>query len=143
MLEGYLSEDGTGTRRKVLGIGGSFSYARVGEPLFSEYKDWGAKPPSFERLAEYVWYTETSTPIDKKDIDPKTGKIGEWRGASYYLLYDPGTKQARALDLEWLGRLKDENRRKVVYCEKIWLHRDELPKYGDEVRPMLVPFNVK
>jgi len=33
------------------------------------------------------------------------------------------------------------------YCEKIWIHRDDLAKYELEakrtVRPMLVPFNLK
>ena len=39
------------------------------------------------------------------------------------------------------------NRRIVVYCEKIWVHRDDLAEYEAEtkrtVRPMLVPFGLK
>jgi len=31
---------------------------------------------------------------------------------------------------------------KVIYCEKVWAHREDLAKFG-EVRPMLVPFNLK
>ena len=39
------------------------------------------------------------------------------------------------------------NRKLVVYCEKLWLHRADLAKWEKEarrtVRPMLVPFNLK
>jgi hypothetical protein len=35
----------------------------------------------------------------------------------------------------------------VVYCEKIWMHREEVwrieEEYGVRVRLMLVPFNLK
>jgi len=44
-------------------------------------------------------------------------------------------------------RQDGEDRRIVVYCEKIWVHRDDLAKYEAEakrtVRPMLVPFSLK
>ena len=42
---------------------------------------------------------------------------------------------------------KDKNRCWVIYCEKIWLHGDQLRQFekahGKKVRPMLVPFNLK
>ena len=42
---------------------------------------------------------------------------------------------------------KSENNNLVIYCEKIWIHRDDLAKYeketGRKVRPMIVPFNLK
>jgi len=75
-------------------------------------------------------------------MDKATGKIGEWKNTSYYLLYSPDKRQDRALDVEFLKNLKDENTRKVIYCEKVWVHREDLSKFGD-VRPMLVPFNLK
>jgi hypothetical protein len=79
----------------------------------------------------------------------ETGKIGECMGTSYYLVYTPDGHKDRALDLEWLASLGkiEKNRRVVVYCEKIWAHRDDLAKYEAEtkrtVRPMLVPFGLK
>jgi len=53
------------------------------------------------------------------------------------------------MDLRWLAALDktEKNRQLVVYCEKIWVHRDDLAKCeaesGRKVRPMLVPFNLK
>lgn len=65
------------------------------------------------------------------------------------LLYTPDGKQDRALDPVWLlATVKwDKNRQLVVYCEKIWIHRDDLARFeqesGRKLRPMLVPFNLK
>ena len=131
-----------GKTEKVAGLGGEFAYARVGERLMGEYRDLGGKLPDYEQVARYVYFTETSQNFDAKQMNKATGKIGEWQGTSYYLLYSPDKKEARALDVEFLEKLKDKNLRKVIYCEKVWVHREDLHKFGD-VRPMLVPFNLK
>ena len=59
-----------------------------------------------------------------------------------------GTKQPlKDRDGALLGKARDKsekNRKLVVNCEKIWVHRDDLAKYEVEtkrsVRPMPVPF---
>ena len=145
----FLRSKGKSTTEKAKGLGGSFSYAQVGAPLFGEYRDMKEKLPAYEELAKYIFYTETSREFDRKEMNQKTGKIGEHAGTSYYLLYTPNGKEDRALDLPWLRALEktEKNRQLVVYCEKIWVHRDDLTKYesdtGRKVRPMLVPFNLK
>ena len=100
-------------------------------------------------VAKYIFYTETSREFDRARVNEKTGKIGEHKGTSYYLLYTSDGKRDRALDMPWLeatGKV-EKNRNLVVYCEKIWIHRDDLAKYqaGTKrtVRPMLVPFGLK
>ena len=126
----------------MAGLDGQFTYARVGLVLMSEYRDLGRKLPSYEEMARYIYFTETSQNFDPAQVDAQTGKIGEWKNTSYYLLYTPNGKEDRALDLNFLKNLKDGNRTKVIYCEKVWAHREDLAKFG-EVRPMLVPFNLK
>jgi len=132
---------------KVEGLGGSFSYARLGPPLLGEHKTWGEKPPAFGDLAQYIYFTETSRQLDAKEVNESTGRLGEHAGTSYYLLYTPDPKQSRPLDRNAMEAIaKDKARRKVVYCEKLWLHRDELAaarEQGNDVRPMLLPFQVK
>jgi len=121
----------------------------LGKPLFGEYRDLGKKLPSFDEIAKYIFYTETSSDFDKRSLNSKTGKIGEYRKTSYYLLYTPNNKEDQTLDLKWLKSIEktEKNRNLVVYCEKIWIHRDDLAKYeketGRKVRPMIVPFNLK
>ena len=136
-------------REKVEGLGGSFGYVRLGEPLFNEYRNFSDRLPTYEEVAKYVFYTETSRDFDPQSINRETGKIGEHKGASYYLLYTPNETDDQACDLTWLKQVgaADENHKLVVYCEKIWLHQDDVLKYefehGKEVRPMLVPFHLK
>lgn len=131
---------------------GSFTYAIVGDPLFGEYRDLGDRLPNFQELAQYIFYTETSRQIDLKKVDEKSGFIGSTEalgGTSYYLLYTPNHKEDRELSTKTLDALlkKDKNRCWVIYCEKIWLHADQIRKFekdnGKRVRPMVVPFNLK
>src|SRR6266487_4336587 len=142
VIKGYSYKTQSGQTEKVAGLGGEFSYARVGRALMGEYRDLGRKLPSYEEMARYIYFTETSQNFDPAQMDAATGKIGEWKNTSYYLLYTPNGKEGRALDMNFLKSLKDRNRTKVIYCEKVWAHREDLAKFGD-VRPMLVPFNLK
>lgn len=141
---------------KVDGLGGSFTYARLSdEPLFNEYRDFGDKLPAYDDIARYVYYTETSrefpgtTKKKNKAWDKKAGRIGEWGGRSYYLLYQPNRRHDMALDRKFLDGVaaKDPNPQLVVYCERVAVHRSELRAFerqsGKRVRTMLVPFELK
>lgn len=141
--------------RTVEGIGGSFTYVRVGDPLFGEYKDFGDSLPPYEDIAKYVFYTETSrefpgtTKRQNPAWDKKAGRIGEHGGRSYYLLYEPNEREDRGLDRKFLKEVasQDPNGELVVYCERLAVHQDELRafrrEHGKRIRPMLVPFNLK
>ncbi|MGH9428330.1 MAG: DNA methyltransferase, partial [Terriglobia bacterium] len=153
VIEGYSytkrGAKGKSRRERVEGLAGSFAYAQLGPPLFGEYRDLGKNPPAYDELAKYIFYTETSREFDRKAMNEKTGKIGEYRNTSYYLLYTPNNKEDRALDLPWLKSIEksEKNRNLVIYCEKIWVHRDDMAKYEAttkrKVRSMLVPFHLK
>lgn len=153
VIKGYSYEKrgpkGKTKRVTVKGSGGTFTYARLGPPLFNEYRNLGERLPSYEEIAKYIFYTETSHQFNPAAVCERTGKIGEHNGTSYYLLYTPNSTEDRDLNLPWLESVKtvDGNRNLVIYCEKVWVHRDELAKYqrdaGRTVRPMLVPFHLK
>ncbi len=105
--------------------------------------------PAFDELAKYIFYTETSQEFDRKAWNAKTGRIGEFHGTAYYLLYTPDAKESRSLDLAWLEQIAktEECRKLVVYSEKLWVHRDDLTKWQKKtkrtIRAMVVPFNLK
>lgn len=133
-------------------LGGSFTYARVGDPLFNEYKDFGRKPPSFIQLARYVFYTHTSRMLDEKKVNEKIGFIGSTEiggGTSLYLLYEPNEKIDREVSTKTLAALakKDKNPNWVIYAERIWMHPDQRRDFenatGKSVKLMLVPFELK
>jgi len=149
VIRGYSYKTKRG-KIDIKGLGGEFTYARVSDsPLFGEYRDFGDTPPPYEDLAKYVFYTETSRQWDLTGTDKATGKIGTHGGTSYFLLYTPDGEANAALDLKWLGDFaaSDSNARLVVYCEKFWMHRDELRRWEADVhksvRPMIVPFQLK
>ncbi len=149
VIHGYnRAISGTSTE-KILGLGGSFTYARVGEPLLGEFRDLGEVWPSFDEMAKYVFYTETSQEFDPKAVDKKTGRLGEHRGTAYYLLYSPKADAHPSLDTDWLKTIgaAEKCKKLVVYCEKFWMHREDLTRWetrtGKSLRSMLVPGNLK
>jgi hypothetical protein len=147
IIEGYNSDAG-----KVKGLGGSFSYARVGEPLFDEYRQFPKTMPAWEDLAKYIFYTETSQQLDLKKLDPKSHFIGATEaagGTSYYLHYTPDRTASEPVTTKQLKELLKRDKRKnwVIYCEKIWVHQDDLAVFQREnnkrIRLMQVPFQMK
>src|SRR5665213_107393 len=151
-ITGYAYQERKKQKVEVAGLGGSFTYSRVGDHLFGEYRDLGEKLPAYEEIAKYVFYTETSREWDPKKADAETGFIGSTPaggGTSYYLFYTPNNTEDCEMSTVTLKTLlkKDKNRAWVIYCEKIWLHEEDLRKFenenGKRVRPMLVPFNLK
>ena len=144
---------GVATSVEVPGLGGSFTYAKLGEPLFADYRSWaGDAPPDFATLAAYVFATETGRAADPAGFDEETGFIGatdEGDGTSYYLLYTPNRTVDRTLTIPALDALlkTDANPRWVVYAERLWYYPEQLRKWREEnrrgVRAMLVPFGLK
>jgi adenine-specific DNA-methyltransferase len=150
----YVKRQAKGKRKKVheSGLGGSFTYARVGEPLLDEYKRFAKKMPAWEDLAKYIFYTETSHQVELKKLDEKSGFIGATEaggGTSYYLFYTPDREASQPVGTTKLTALLKRDKRKnwVIYCEKIWIHQDELRQFEREharhVRLMQAPFQLK
>jgi hypothetical protein len=152
VASGYKQLGSENTGKQVPGLGGSFTYARVGDPLFTEYRDFGKKLPDWETLARYIFYTETGRECDTKKMKPKTGFIGSTEaagGTSYYLHYSPDGEENQRVSLRTLPGIvdKDKSKNLVIYAERVWLHGDELAKFekehGRKIRPMVIPFGLK
>jgi len=152
LMSGYTYKSNGKKKVKADALGGSFTYARVGEPLFGEYKNFGETLPDWQTIARYIFYTETSRECDPKLLKEKTGFIGATEaggGTSYYLFYSPHDKENQRVSLRTLPAMveMDKNKNLVVYAERIWLHPDELAKFEAEhrrkIRTMVVPFGVK
>jgi DNA modification methylase len=147
-----IAQDRVKRAIKKEGSSDTFTYTRLGEPLFSEYRDFGKNLPGWETLARYIFYTETSRDADAKKFNPKTGFIGATDaagGTSYYLLYSADSEENTHVSLRTLPDIlkKDKNKTLVIYAERVWLHGDELAKFqaehGRVIRPMVIPFGLK
>ncbi len=78
------------------GLGGTFSYFTLGEPIEMESLLRGNNLPSFKEFARYLFYTSTGEEFNDKNINEKTGFIGESRNFEVYMFYKP--------NLEWLKK---------------------------------------
>lgn len=116
-------------------LNGSFEYADLGDPLFDKN---GAinEQVSFSELASYIYFTETHTNLEKKNI--KGNCLGERDGTEYYLLFDGIGKNV--LNRKLLSGLKKEGN-KVVYADKCLIDADVLKKHNVVFKQ--IPYEVK
>ena len=78
------------------GLGGSFAYCTLGEPLDAEAMLTGAALPDWPTLAAWLLHTATGVSAGPADLEPQNddGLFHSEGSTDYYLLYRP--------DLEWL-----------------------------------------
>jgi adenine-specific DNA-methyltransferase len=114
------------------GLGGTFSYFELGEPMQLESLLHGTKLPAYEDLAGYVFYTATGEEFDARAMRRKTGFIGESAQYDVYLMYEPDPEKLRslALTLEAARALsKGSGKRRLVFAPTKYLdsiHLDEM-----------------
>ncbi|MDE0671953.1 MAG: site-specific DNA-methyltransferase [Caldilineaceae bacterium] len=79
------------------GLGGSFTYCTLGEPIDVEEMLTGKNLPEYSELASYLLYTASGLSVDKSEgMQAQTDEGLFWSSddVDYYLLYQP--------DIEWL-----------------------------------------
>jgi adenine-specific DNA-methyltransferase len=81
------------------GLGGTFTYFKLGKPLRLRAILEGSALPDYESLASYVFFTATGEEFDAKKIDKKTWFIGESRHHDVFLLYEPDAEKLKQLAL--------------------------------------------
>jgi adenine-specific DNA-methyltransferase len=80
------------------GIGGSFTYCTLGEPIQIESLLTGEGMPSFEALARYVFYTATGKSLESVAKASVDGFIGETELFRIHLFYQPDSAWLRSND---------------------------------------------
>lgn len=82
------------------GLGGSFTYCTLGEPIEMDAILSGTALPDVAAMAGLLWHTATANPLpaDTMAAAPEIGegvaRLGEFAGRTYWLFYRP--------DLDWL-----------------------------------------
>jgi adenine specific DNA methylase Mod len=101
-----------------------FQYCILDKPLFDQDGKIDNEC-TFEDLASYIYFTETKTILDKKNI--KKNFIGEHSLTEYYLIFHEIGKNT--LNKKFLNTLnKDE--KKVVYADKCTISDDTLKRFN-------------
>lgn len=136
VARGYSYKKNGGETVRVAGLGGGFEYVELGEPLFN--KDGMInKAVSFEDMARYVYFTETRTNLEKKNI--KGNYLGEFGSSHYFLLFDGIEKNI--LDRKFLKELKGKDGHKIIYADKCLLDEEVLERH--QIVFKQIPYQVK
>ncbi|PIO01485.1 hypothetical protein COT60_00230, partial [Candidatus Pacearchaeota archaeon CG09_land_8_20_14_0_10_30_9] len=113
-----------------------FEYCELDKPLFDE-KGQIEETCDFNQFATYIYFTETQTNIDKKQIDKNF--IGEYGETEYYLIYKE--KMKNILDKKFLIKLKKTKNKKVIYADFCMIDEDEMKKFNIQFKQ--IPYEVK
>ena len=141
VAQGYQSAKGG----CIEGLGGTFRYCELGEPLFDE----GGRirdTVRFADLARHVYFTETGEPLPRERISAKSPLIGTYRGVGIYLLYngilgDKSANGGNVLTRAVLAQLPPFEGQKVIYCAGCLLGRDRLQTERILIRQ--TPYEIK
>ena len=122
------------------GLGGSFTYVRLGEPIEMEGMLTGEALPSYETLAAHLLYTSSGVSVggDMLVAQNKDGLFHSGDEIDYYLLYKPDLEYLRSteaiLNLERAERIRDTNHQNgveaIVYAPGKYIGQRELTGMG-------------
>jgi adenine-specific DNA-methyltransferase len=114
------------------GLGGTFSYFELGDPIEMESILEGDNLPSYLELARYVFYTATGEEFDPEKVDEVRNFIGESKEYEVYLFYKPDIEylKSTALTLERTKKLGQyKGKKRLVFAPSKYLDNDYLLEY--------------
>jgi adenine-specific DNA-methyltransferase len=118
---------------KTDGLGGSFTYCTLGEPIDIESLLTGKGLPSWESLARYVFYTATGRSLEKVAKPGADGFVGETDLFRVHLFYQPDTEWLRsneaALDatrMQAVVKTNKSGKRAIVFAVAKFMSQKDL-----------------
>jgi adenine-specific DNA-methyltransferase len=114
------------------GLGGTFSFFKLGKPMRQESLLDGSNLPDYEALAGYVFFTATGEEWNPKKLKRKTWFIGESRLYDVFLIYEPDVERLKdmALTLDVARKLPGvSGKNKLVFAPTKYLDQEFLDRY--------------
>ena len=113
------------------GLGGTFSYFKIGRPMRRESMLGGAKLPSYEKLAGYVFFTATGEEFEPDKVNRGRWFIGKSRLYDVFLIYSEDVDELKdmALTLDAARKLSRGQRNKLVFAPTKYVEREFLHQY--------------
>ena len=110
------------------GLGGTFSYFKLGRPMRQQSILDGSNLPSYEKLAGYVFFTATGEEFEPGKIRKKTWFIGRSRLYDVFLIYEADMQKLKdmALTLDVARKLPRGKRNKLVFAPTKYLDQEFL-----------------
>ena len=129
------------------GLGGTFTYCSLGDPIDEEGMLTGEKLPTYETLASYIVATATGKALPEIVRQPDYF-FGEIEGIRFYLIYEPTTDflegTESALDPSRAEQIAEEcqasNKKAYVYATHKFISQKELS--GMNITFCQLPYNI-
>jgi len=116
-----------------VGLGGSFSFFELGQPIELQNMLEGDVLPTYKELARYVFYTATGEEFNEKAVNEKKHFVGESRNYQVFLFYEPDIEKLKnlAFTLDMAKKLPalKEGKRRLVFAPTKYLDQDFLDQY--------------
>ena len=130
---------------KVLkaGLGGSFSYFKLGQPMRLESLLDGSNLPDYKALAAYVFFTATGEEWNPTHMKREEWFIGESHIYDVFLIYEPEVESLKdlALTLDVARNLPGgSGKRKLVFAPTKYLDSQFLSEF--EITFQQLPFQI-
>ena len=124
------------------GLGGTFSYFQIGQPMRQRSLLDGSLLPPWEKLADYIFFTATGQEFDPAETNRETGFVGRTASHDVFLFYEPDVHKLKslALSLPVVRALPAGSRRKLVFAPTKYIDRGFLHKYRIDFQQL--PFQI-
>ncbi|MCA6422893.1 MAG: site-specific DNA-methyltransferase [Flavobacterium sp.] len=118
VIKGYGTTEGTG---------GSFDFYELGQPMFLEDGNLN-ELVGVEKIRQYVYYTETKTPLTQTKHKDNKHFLGKYNDTAYYFHYEQD--EVTTLDHAFLATMKTKAEQYVIYADNCLLTKDFMTKYN-------------
>lgn len=118
VIKGYGTTEGTG---------GSFDFYELGQPMFLEDGNLN-ELVGVEKIRQYVYYTETKTPLTTSKHKDNKHFLGEHNDTAYYFHYEQ--HEVTTLDHAFLATMKTKAEQYVIYADNCLLTTDFMTKHN-------------
>ena len=118
VIKGYGTTEGTG---------GSFDFYELGQPMFLEDGNLNELVGE-ERIRQYVYYTETKTPLLAHKHKDNKYLLNKHNDTAYYFHYE--ADGVTTLDHAFLATMKTKAEQYVVYADNCLLTKEFMTKHN-------------
>ena len=133
---------GAKDKRLAAGLGGTFSFFKVGRPMRRRSMFGPSRLPGYDKLAGYVFFTATGEEFDPDQIDREKWFIGASTRYDVFLIYDSdvGTLKNLALTLGIARSLPENGRERLIFAPTKYLDLEFLHKH--RIKFSQLPFEI-
>jgi adenine-specific DNA-methyltransferase len=131
---------------KVEGLGGTFTYCTLGEPIDLDGILTGQNLPSYEAIGSWLFHTATGDALDASRIDKANWYLGETSAFYVWLVYKPELEFLKSRDsaltlnlVENITKAK-QGKKHLVFAPAKFVPNKTLLPLGVEYAPL--PFSL-